>query len=71
MVVHSESATRLTALRPRTEQIFLTAAVSCLGWALDLYDLLILLYVAPVVGRLFFPASEPLLSLAAVSPRSP
>jgi hypothetical protein len=37
-----------------------------LGWALDLYDLLILLYVAPVVGRLFFPASEPLLSLAAV-----
>ena len=66
MAVHSESATRLTALRPPTEQIFLTATVSCLGWALDRYDLLILLYVAPVVGRLFFPASEPLLSLAAV-----
>ena len=44
-------------------------AVSRRLWArldADLYDLLILLYVAPVVGRLFFPASEPLLSLAAV-----
>jgi MFS family permease len=59
-------STRAPALRPPTKQIFLIAAVSCLGWALDLYDLLILLYVAPVVGRLFFPASEPLLSLAAV-----
>ena len=49
-----------------TKQIFLAATVSCLGWALDLYDLLILLYVAPVVGRLVFPSNEPLLSLAAV-----
>jgi hypothetical protein len=36
-------STRAPALRPPTKQIFLTAAVSCLGWALDLYDLLILL----------------------------
>jgi MFS transporter, MHS family, proline/betaine transporter len=39
---------------------------SVLGWSLDLFDLFILLYVAPVVGALFFPASAPTLSLAAV-----
>jgi len=39
---------------------------SVLGWALDLFDLFILLYVAPVVGALFFPSSNPALSLAAV-----
>ena len=39
---------------------------SVLGWALDLFDLFILLYVAPVVGALFFPSSHPTLSLAAV-----
>src|SRR5271168_5260257 len=36
---------------------------SVLGWSLDLFDLL---YVAPVVGALFFPSSAPTLSLAAV-----
>src|ERR1700722_3960 len=39
---------------------------SVLGWSLDLFDLFILLYVAPVVGALFFPSSIPTLSLAAV-----
>ena len=39
---------------------------SVLGWSLDLFDLFILLYVAPVVGQLFFPSSIPTLSLAAV-----
>ncbi|MEW6767043.1 MAG: MFS transporter [Pseudomonadota bacterium] len=39
---------------------------SLLGWSLDLFDLFILLYVAPVVGALFFPSSNPTLSLAAV-----
>ena len=39
---------------------------SVLGWSLDLFDLFILLYVAPVIGALFFPASAPTLSLAAV-----
>src|SRR5277367_7010093 len=39
---------------------------SVLGWSLDLFDLFILLYVAPVVGALFFPSSAPTLSLAAV-----
>jgi MFS transporter, MHS family, proline/betaine transporter len=45
--------------------IAVAAAASCLGWSLALFDLLILLYVAPVVGRLFFPANSPMLSLAA------
>lgn len=39
---------------------------STLGWSLDLFDLFILLYVAPVVGALFFPSEYPTLSLAAV-----
>jgi MFS family permease len=39
---------------------------STLGWALDLFDLFILLYVAPVLGALFFPSTIPTLSLAAV-----
>src|ERR1700736_2114942 len=39
---------------------------SVLGWSLDLFDLFILLYVAPVVGALFFPSRVPTLSLAAV-----
>jgi MHS family proline/betaine transporter-like MFS transporter len=39
---------------------------SCLGWALDLFDLFILLYVAPVIGAAFFPSTHPTLSLAAV-----
>ena len=43
----------------------MTAAIAALfGWGLDLFDLFILLYVAPVVGKLFFPATEPMLSLA-------
>lgn len=39
---------------------------SVLGWSLDLFDLFILLYVAPVVSVLFFPSEQPMLSLAAV-----
>ncbi|GGF55988.1 hypothetical protein GCM10007301_14530 [Azorhizobium oxalatiphilum] len=39
---------------------------SVMGWSLDLFDLFILLYVAPVVGQLFFPSTHPTWSLAAV-----
>jgi MFS family permease len=42
----------------------LAAMASLFGWGLDLFDLFILLYVAPIVGKLFFPAEEPMLSLA-------
>jgi MFS transporter, MHS family, proline/betaine transporter len=47
-------------------QIVNAIIASVLGWALDLFDLFILLYVAPVVGALFFPSSNAALSLAAV-----
>jgi MHS family proline/betaine transporter-like MFS transporter len=47
-------------------QVLGAVAASCLGWALDLFDLFVLLYVAPVIGRLFFPSEHPMLSLAAV-----
>ncbi|WP_305823337.1 MFS transporter [Massilia brevitalea] len=39
---------------------------SCVGWSLDLYDLFILLFVAPIIGKLFFPSEHAMLSLAAV-----
>lgn len=41
-------------------------AVSCLGWAFDLFDLFILLYVAPILAHAFFDSSNQMLSLAAV-----
>jgi hypothetical protein len=46
--------------------VAVAVAASCLGSSFDLFDLFILLYVAPVVGRLFFPSYSPMLSLAAV-----
>ena len=47
-------------------QLVTALIASILGWSLDLFDLFTLLYVAPVVGNLFFPSSRPTLSLAAV-----
>jgi MFS transporter, MHS family, proline/betaine transporter len=52
---------------PVAKKQMVTAIVaSSLGWALDLFDLFVLLYVAPIVGKLFFPSAFPTLSLAAV-----
>ena len=48
------------------KQMVTAIAASSLGWALDLFDLFILLYVAPTVGKLFFPSALPTLSPAAV-----
>ena len=47
-------------------QMAAAITASCLGWSLDLFDLFLLLYVAPVVGAAFFPSELPTLSLAAV-----
>jgi MFS family permease len=47
-------------------QMVTAIVASSLGWSLDLFDLFILLYVAPIVGKLFFPSDHPTLSLAAV-----
>ena len=48
------------------KQMVTAIAASSLGWALDLFDLFILLYVAPTVGKLIRPSALPTLSLAAV-----
>ena len=55
-----------TASPAATRQMRNAIVASVLGWSLDLFDLFILLYVAPVLGMLFFPSSIPTLSLAAV-----
>ena len=45
----------------------ITAIVaSTVGFSLDMFDLFILLYVAPSVGKAFFPSNSPTLSIAAV-----
>jgi MFS transporter, MHS family, proline/betaine transporter len=52
---------------PVAKDKMVTAIIaSLLGWSLDLFDLFILLYVAPIIGKLFFPSAFPTLSLAAV-----
>ena len=45
--------------------MIIAIVASVLGWSLDLFDLFILLYVAPVVGALFFPSTHQTWSLAA------
>lgn len=50
----------------QSRKAFMAGLASTFGWALDLFDLFILLYVAPIIGRLFFPSDKPTLSLAAV-----
>jgi MFS family permease len=54
------------AEREHNRHVLKAVVASCLGWSLDLYDLFILLFVAPVIGKLFFPAEHSMLSLAAV-----
>ncbi|MEM5313212.1 MFS transporter [Paraburkholderia sp. JHI869] len=49
-----------------SRQVYAAVAASCLGWALDLFDLFVVLFVAPIVGKLFFPSTNAMLSLAAV-----
>ena len=55
---------------PVAKNKMVTAIVaSLLGWSLDLFDLFILLYVAPVIGKLFFPsASRPCRSRPSTPP---
>jgi MFS transporter, MHS family, proline/betaine transporter len=48
-----------------TQRQVLTAGfASVVAWSLDLFDLSILLYVAPTIAPLFFPSDQPTLSLA-------
>jgi MFS family permease len=64
MSIAAQNGTAVPAINNR--QVMGAVAASCLGWALDLFDLFVLLFVAPVVGRLFFPSEHAMLSLAAV-----
>lgn len=50
---------------PTTRQMVTAGTASSVGFAFDLFDLFILLYVASTVGPLFFPTSSPTLTLAA------
>jgi MHS family proline/betaine transporter-like MFS transporter len=52
--------------RQSRKQVWFAAVASTLGWSFDLFDLFILLYVAPELGKLFFPSSNPIISLAVV-----
>jgi len=63
-IANTEGADTVPAVGARQMRNAIIASV--LGWSLDLFDLFILLYVAPVIGALFFPSSVPTLSLAAV-----
>lgn len=47
-------------------QVLSAGLASLLGWSFDLFDLFIILYVAPTISPLFFPSNIPTLSLAAV-----
>ncbi len=53
-------------VEPSRRQVISATMASLLGWSFDLYDLFLLLYVAPTIGQLFFPVTSPTLSLAAV-----
>jgi MHS family proline/betaine transporter-like MFS transporter len=54
------------AERETNRHVLRAVIASCIGWSLDLFDLFILLFVAPVIGRHFFPSEHAMLSLAAV-----
>jgi len=46
--------------------VWAAGIASVLGWSLDLFDLFVLLYIAPTISELFFPSHSPTLSLASV-----
>ncbi|MCW2701352.1 MAG: sugar phosphate permease [Blastococcus sp.] len=47
-------------------RVFSAGAASVLGWSMDLYDLMIILYVAATIGPLLIPAESATLQLAFV-----
>src|SRR5437763_158375 len=60
------TSAEVQTVRVTDAQRLMAVFASCFGWSLDLFDLFILLYVAPVIGKLFFPSDHATLSLAAV-----
>lgn len=47
-------------------RVFAAGFASVLAWSFDLFDLFLILYMAPTIGPLFFPSQSATLSLAAV-----
>src|SRR6266581_2640790 len=45
--------------RSLTRHDYRTLALAALGGALEFYDFVIYVFLAPVIGRLFFPADMP------------
>ncbi|MGO9122673.1 MAG: MFS transporter [Desulfomonilaceae bacterium] len=62
----STDTSRLTPTSAGKKQILVALFASVAGWSLDIFDLFLLLFVAPTIGPLFFPAENPVLSLAGV-----
>ncbi|WP_217451339.1 MFS transporter [Prescottella equi] len=50
----------------RRKQVRSAGIASLTGWAMDLYDLTIILYLAPIIGPLLFPSHNPTLQLTFV-----
>lgn len=46
------------------QQVWAAAFASIMAWSFDLFDLFLILFVAPTIGALFFPSRSPTLSLA-------
>ena len=65
METEVSSATTQVPVASR-KQIVMALVASSVGVGLDMFDLFLLLYVAPTVGALFFPQSIPTLALAGV-----
>ncbi|MEJ2675943.1 MAG: MFS transporter [Acidihalobacter sp.] len=64
--MHSSANTTTGELATNDGKALSAVAFSCFGWAFDLFDLFILLYVAPVLAKVFFPSTSPMLSLTGV-----
>jgi MFS transporter, MHS family, proline/betaine transporter len=47
-------------------RVISAVAFSCLGWAFDLFDLFILLYIAPILAKVFFNSAQSMLSISGV-----
>jgi len=53
-----------TAVAPTRRQVWAAGFASIAAWSFDLFDLFLILFVAPTIGALFFPSKVPTLSLA-------
>ncbi|MEA2722224.1 MAG: transporter, family, proline/betaine transporter [Candidatus Eremiobacteraeota bacterium] len=60
------SATLSVPLGATRNRVLAAGLASVVAWSFDLFDLFLILYMAPTIGPLFFPSQNPMLSLAAV-----